>query len=264
MEKLNWKRILLLGLPIVFAVSLAITLAACMAEAGRDVGDSLFREEEESGGGDGGGGEEGDGSVEVGSEKSFSEGLAYTSLGDGACMLTGLGECRDTNVIVPAKSPSGEVVTAVGMSAFLGSSSVKTIILPEGIKSIGEYAFYESSIESVEIPSTVESIGAGAFASCRSLRSISVDVGNSRYSSLDGVLFSKDKSRLICYPSGKTEASYTVRLGVSVIESAAFLNCEHLEEIKYNGQKKDWDKIEIGANNTSLTSLTVKFLTSVK
>ena len=62
----------------------------------------------------------------------------------------------------------------------------------------------------------------------------------------------------------KEHSTYTVRLGVSVIESAAFLNCRYLEEIKYNGQQKDWDKIKIGANNTSLTSLEIKFLTSVK
>ena len=150
------------------------------------------------------------------------------------------------------------------MSAFLGNTTVKTIVFPDTLKSIGDYAFYGSAIESVTVPASVETIGDGAFSSCQALKAINVDSGNSKYSSLDGVLFSKDKSRLICYPSGKTEASYTVRLGVSVIEAAAFLNCEHLEEIKYNGQKKDWDKIEIGANNTSLTSLTVKFLTSVK
>ncbi len=256
MEKLNWKRILLLGLPIVFAVSLAITLAACMAEAGRDVDDSLFgsRGEEEN--------EEM--SITVDTGEAYSEGLTYVSRGDGTCTLSGLGDCRDESVVVPEKSPEGDTVTGIGTSAFLGSLTVKSITLPEGLKTIGDYAFYESSLESIEIPASVETIGAGAFASCRALKMINVDSGNTRYSSLDGVLFSKDKTRLICYPSGRTEESYTIRLGVSVIEPAAFLNCAYLETVKYNGQKKDWDKIEIGANNPSLTSLTVKFLTSVK
>jgi len=255
MEKLNWKRILLLGLPIVFAVSLAVTLAACMAEAGRDIDDSLF------------------GGVEVENTAKpvisdtygkYSEGLTYVSRGDGTCTLSGLGDCKDSDVLIPEKSPVGDTVTHIGVSAFLGSTTVKTVTLPTGLKTIGDYAFYESSLESVLIPAEVESIGVGAFASCRALKSINVDSGNSRYSSLDGVLFSKDKSRIICYPSGKTETSYTIRLGVSAIEAAAFLNCQYLETVKYNGQQKDWDKIDIGANNTSLTSLTVKFLTSIK
>jgi len=258
MEKLNWKRILIFGLPIVFAVSLAITLAACMAEAGRDVGDSLF---------DGETTEPTEGSelptVSI-PEAEYSKGLEFSSKGDGTCALTGLGECRDSVVNVPSKSPSGDVVTSIGMSAFLGNRSVKRIYLPSSVKTVGDYAFYDSAIEEILIPSGVETIGEGAFASCRELRAISVESGNPKYSSLDGVLFSKDKSRLICYPSGKTDKAYTVRLGVSVIESAAFLNCRYLEEIKYNGQQKDWDKIKIGANNTSLTSLTVKFLTSIK
>lgn len=256
MEKLNWKKILLLGLPIVFAVSLAITLAACMAEAGRDVGDSLFAD---------GDAEKGDEpSIIVNTDKTYSEGLTYKSKGDGTCVLSGLGECRDSEIVVPSKSPAGDTVTSIGMSAFLGNTTIKRITFPDGLKSIGEYAFYESEIESVVIPSSVESVGAGAFASCRSLKTINVDSGNSRYSSLDGVLFSKDKSRLVCYPSGKAETTYTIRLGVSVIEPAAFLNCVNLKSVNYNGQQKDWDKIDIGANNTSLTSLEVKFLTSIK
>jgi len=256
MEKLNWKKILIFGLPILFAVSLAITLAACMAEAGRDVGDSIIGDSESK--------KSDKIPVTVTPDPSFSEGLTYVSRGDGTCTVSGLGGCREANVTVPEKSPDGDTVTHIGTSAFLGSTTVRTVTLPDGLKSIGDYAFYESSIESVIIPSSVESIGEGAFSSCRSLRAINVDSGNSRYSSLEGVLFSKDKSRIICYPSGKQGEGYTIRYGVSVIEPAAFLNCVYLESVSYNGQQKDWDKIRIGANNTSLTSLTVKFLNSIK
>ena len=163
MEKLNWKKILIFGLPMIFALSLAITLAACMAEAGKEVGDSLFKDENSE-------------SKELPTvavpEENYSNGLRYSSNGDGSCTLTGIGDCKDTYITVPQKSPDGDTVVAVGMSVFLGNRAVKGIDLPDSLKTIGEYAFYDSSIEEICIPSGVEDIGEGAFASCRSLTSI--------------------------------------------------------------------------------------------
>lgn len=256
MEKLNWKKILLLCLPMVFAVSLAITLAACMAQAGRGVGDSLF----------------GDGdvttvpSLPVISDKpeAYSDGLTYMSRGDGTCVLTGLGICRDVELRIPEKSPSGDTVVSIGTSAFLGNTTVKRVIFPETLTTIGDYAFYGSSLTYVEITSCVKSVGEGAFSSCESLETISVDGENKYYASIDGVLFSKDKSTLICYPSGRKNTSYTIRFGVGTIASAAFLNCVYLEKVNYNGKAAEWADVKIGANNGSLTSLKINFLTSAK
>ncbi len=257
MEKLNWKKILILCLPIVFAVSLAITLAACMAQAGKGVGDSFFGDSE-------GGVTEPSQPVISDKPEAYSEGLTYTSRGDGTCVLTGLGTCRDGELRIPEKSPSGDAVVSIGTSAFLGNTTIKRVIFPSTLTSIGDYAFYGSSLTYVEIPSGVKSIGEGAFSSCTSLEAISVDGGNKYYASIDGVLFSKDKSTLICYPSGRKNTSYTIRYGVGTISSAAFLNCAYLEQVNYNGKAAEWVKVKIGANNGSLTSLTIKFLTSEK
>ena len=51
------------------------------------------------------------------------------------------------------------------------------------------------------------------------------------YAGADGVLFSKDKSVLISYPSKKTDASYTVPDGVKVIPTNAFHENESLTEV---------------------------------
>ncbi len=53
----------------------------------------------------------------------------------------------------------------------------------EGIKSIGENAFWGSSLTEIHIPSTVTSIAPNAFGRCRFCTSIDVDPGNAVYDS---------------------------------------------------------------------------------
>ena len=52
-----------------------------------------------------------------------------------------------------------------------GCQSVKTIVLPEGITSLGTFAFYNTGIETVELPNSLERIG-GAFCKCEKLKEI--------------------------------------------------------------------------------------------
>lgn len=252
MERTNLKKLILFCLPIVFAVSLAITLAACMAQAGKSLTDGAFDDPDAD--------TSSPPSSDVSADgPSYSVGLTYVSRGDGTCIVAGIGSCTDSEVIIPEKNPSGERVTAIGESAFMGCEDLNSVCLPLGLTDIGAYAFYTSSIKRIEIPSSVERIGSCAFVNCYLLTAIDVDGENSAYTSIDGVLFSKDKSVLICYPSGKTDANYTIRLGVGSIGNAAFLNCAHLKSVSFNGSAAQWSTVKIGANNGSLTSLKITF-----
>ena len=247
MENLNWKKTLLLSLPIVFAVSLAVTLAACMAQAGKDPNDSALDGVETT-----------DPSVQVMLPVS-SQGLSFRSLGDGSCELIGLGSCTDSEIVIPEESPDGDLVVAIGDSAFIGVRGITGVKLPQNVTRIGNYAFYGSSVTVIEIPADIKTIGECAFANCASLTAVNVDPANEGYCSIDGVLFSKDKSVLILYPSGKIGESYTIRRGVSSICSAAFLNCNGLKKIVFNGTPSEWEKVRVGANNTTLTALGISF-----
>ena len=74
-------------------------------------------------------------------EIKYSEGLEFTSNGDGTCSVTGLGSFVGNAVTVPEKSPKGDTVTAIGDSAFLGCSTLGTVSLPESLENIGIGAF---------------------------------------------------------------------------------------------------------------------------
>jgi hypothetical protein len=74
----------------------------------------------------------------------------------------------------------------------------------------------------------VTSIGNKAFAYCDHLTVIHVENGNVSYSDESGVLFNRDKTKLICYPGGKTSRYYTIPNSVTSIENEAFSGCRSL------------------------------------
>ncbi len=77
---------------------------------------------------------------------------------------------------VPASLSSVKITLAerIGESAFYGCSGLKQIILPENLKDIGEYAFFNCGLTQITIPATVETVKDYAFAFCRQLQQITI------------------------------------------------------------------------------------------
>lgn len=182
-------------------------------------------------------------------EDPSSKGLEFESNGNGTCSLSGIGNCKDTFIIVPMESPDGDIVVAISDNAFKNSTSIKGIEFSESIKKIGAYAFYGSTIREVEIPSTVKEIGNYAFAGCKYLTAIEVDKDNSKFSSLSGVLYNSDGSILITYPAGKSDNFVNISRDVTEIANMAFYKCSSIKKVNYHGTSASWKSVEIGAGN---------------
>ncbi len=145
----------------------------------------------------------------------------YYKLSDSEITIT---NCRavSANLIVPS-TIDGYTVTSIEEYAFEINDSLVTVILPDTLVTIGEGAFADcDNLTSISIPASVTSIGEYVFYYCGSLKEIIVDENNSVYSSVDGVLFNKDQTTLILYPSDKADASYTIPEGVTSVSKNAF------------------------------------------
>jgi hypothetical protein len=70
----------------------------------------------------------------------FSTGLSFSANGDGTYTLTGLGTCTDTNIVIPSAYYGG-TVTGIGDSAFSSRTSLTSIVIPDSVTSIGNWAF---------------------------------------------------------------------------------------------------------------------------
>lgn len=178
-----------------------------------------------------------------------SEGLLFTSNGDGTCSLDGIGTCKDTFIIIPTMSPDGDIVVEIADNAFKNCNKIKGVEIASTIKKIGTYAFYGSTIRSITIPSTIKEIGNYAFAGCKYLEEIEVESGNANYSSSSGVLYNKDGSKLITYPAGKTDNFVVISRDVTEIANMAFYKCTSIKKVTYHGTSASWKYVEIGAGN---------------
>ena len=136
-------------------------------------------------------------------------------------------------------------VTSIGVRAFMNCSDLTSVTIPNSVTSIGDYAFCGCGLTSVTIPNSVTSIGEYAFCGCRltsvtipnsvtfigdkafdcsRLENINVDSENDNFSSLDGILYNKDVTNLICCPTAKT--SVTIPNSVTSIGDYAFNCCD--------------------------------------
>lgn len=146
-------------------------------------------------------------------------------------------------------------VKKIDRGAFVDCSGVKTVDLGQGVQEIEDYAFENISATSVSIPASVKTLSRLAFFDCQSLEAVNIDCQNAAYTSVDGVLFSKDKKTLYLYPINKTGTDYAVPSGVTAIGDSAFQRNKNIRHISFPGtltKIADWAFAE-----SSLETLTV-------
>ena len=115
----------------------------------------------------------------------------------------------------------------IGASAFGDCSSISELKIPSGVKQIGERAFNGMKIKEITLPASLETLGDAIFRKTKVV-AIKVDEDNENFKSVGGVLYSKDGTKLIAYPTGKTDLSFTVPDSVIAISDYAFYQDENL------------------------------------
>ena len=128
---------------------------------------------------------------------------------------------------------TGGKATIIDVSSSIGKSvKIPTTLGGYPVTGIGGSAFRNAyQMTSVTIPASVQSIVSSAFTSCYNLGSIYVDEENMCFSSSYGVLFNKNKTKLLRCPPGIYLSTYEIPEGVTSIEEEAFSRCTHIYEV---------------------------------
>lgn len=199
----------------------------------------------------------------------------------------------------------GDGITSIAPDAFNGCTSLVEVVIGNDVAVIGEEAFSEcTKLEALTLPDSITTIESDAFLNCTNLKTLKlgkavtdinedvllsftceefiVDEGNSAFSSQNGVLFNKDKTTLIKYPSLNKSSSYTVpdtvnTIGKSAfsdsvnletidlpksltqINKAAFYNCEKLSLVNVNCSQSDFKKVVMGVENDALEDARITY-----
>lgn len=168
--------------------------------------------------------------------------LEYQSLGNGTCVVVGIGTFTEEELEIPEKSHLGDTVIGIASGAFEGCEELVSVHIPAGVTNIGE----------------------SVFVGCSSLALISVERSNTKFSSIGGILYSKNKSVLICYPAARIGSSYLLNPNVKTIANDAFYGVQHLSKINYEGSAAEFGEISVGEGNRAFTALpiTCNYMTS--
>lgn len=144
--------------------------------------------------------------------------------------------CKASRVQLP------NTIKSIDTQAFKDCKQLSSIQLPDSLEKIEDEAFSYTAIKALKFPSSLKTLGHNAFADMYKLESFQIDERNTSFNVEDGVLYSKDKFKLIAYPIAKPDTLFRIPNSVERIGENAFAHCSNLVNIKMSDNLKYIDK----------------------
>ena len=147
--------------------------------------------------------------------------------------------------------PNAEVIDLSGatMSGLIENPcfhrlpKVKVIKLPTGCEGFGWDSFAQCPLlEDIYLPASfrkfctpdadpVDQYFYADFAGSNNLKNFYVDPASTHYEAIDGVLYTKANKRLVKYPSGRSDVSFTISAGTLSVGNWAFQGTQNIENV---------------------------------
>ena len=181
-----------------------------------------------------------------------------------------------SNLNIPS-TIDGKQVSYIGRESFLGNKYLNSVTIPDSVKviqqgafaecsnlstlkfgknveKIYDYVFFQTNIKEITLPKKLNHISGTAFLGNHVIKNINVDANNSNFSSNNGIVFSKDKKKIVLYPQGKTEKAYTIPSTVEEICDSAFSYAQ-VESITISKSVKKFGNYVF--SSTNIKSITI-------
>ena len=141
-----------------------------------------------------------------------STGFMFESNGDGTCTLTKIGDCTDSDIVIPEKSPAGDTVTMIAEYAFYGAEDINSIVIAGKTMELDTKAFQSCEAKKIVISGCDLQVGENAFSYCDDVNE--VYISNSKL----------DMETYAFYDTGKDMGVKIINC-TGVLDDKAFQSC---------------------------------------
>jgi hypothetical protein len=165
------------------------------------------------------------------SSEEEGNGILFTLNADGKSYSVVGYKGGESSLTIP-NSYRGLPVKEIGKAAF-SSSTLHTLVIPEGVVKIGAEAFANSFLASITIPSTLKKVGGEAFAAC----------GNLSYNKRDGLEYLPSGSNpyfLLVAPESTDVESAKIAADTPLIADGVFASCHALNSLSVDSANPNY------------------------
>ncbi len=199
------------------------------------------------------------------------DGITYVSAGDGTCAVRAADTTLTGQIVIPEKSPYGDMVTTLSAYAFSNCTAMTEVILPDSVTVIQSGAFRGcNGLERIRMPKALESMGTAVFQECTKLTSITMPKGIETLprqtfetcTELQSVEFQDGLAKIDSNAFNGCSRLSTLHIPATLtsVGSSAFFNCCGLRQIYFGGTREQWEEInvhKIGNSRFSGTPVTL-------